>query len=183
MLVNSHWFLAPSTCLPALLRRSGYAKAQQADKKQATSNAPSPKRFGVGDQKLITPDPMKTLLFLFSFIAASTAFAQSGWQTYPYSPLSSVLSFPADDGYHPDPATKTEWWYINLHLIGSAPQYKKYDVMLVYFRFANMRIFNISESSGTFHSNVLQAFPTLTFQLGKWDLTYTVPFQISDYSK
>lgn len=120
------------------------------------------------------------LLFLFS---ASLAFAQSGWQTYPYSPSASVLSFPADDGYHPDPSTKTEWWYINLHLIGSAPQYKKYDVMLVYFRFANMRIFNISESSGTFHSNVLQAFPNFTFQPGKWDLTYTVPFQISDYSK
>ncbi|MBI2968585.1 MAG: T9SS type A sorting domain-containing protein [Bacteroidetes bacterium] len=124
-----------------------------------------------------------TVLIIAAVFCFSDLFSQSPWQTYPYSPPGSVLTFPDDDGFHPDPSTTTEWWYINLHLTGSAPMYKQYDVMLVYFRFANMRIFNIAESSGTFHTNVLQVYPTLTHQLGYWDLTYTVPFQINDYSK
>lgn len=122
------------------------------------------------------------LLLIVNCVLPATSFAQA-WQTYPYSPPASVLTFPNDDGYHPALSTSTEWWYINLHLIGKAPLHKQYDVMLVYFRFANMRIFNISESSGSFHSNVLQVFPVLTAQLNKWDLTYTVPLQINDYSK
>jgi len=125
----------------------------------------------------------KVLLLFFMVFYSVNSFAQPLWQIYPYSPPGSVLTFPYDDGYHPDASTLTEWWYINLHLIGSSPQYKQYDVMLVYFRFANMRIFNISESSGTFHSNVLQLYPTFTFQLNNWDLTYTVPLLINDFSK
>ena len=123
------------------------------------------------------------VLFLFaSTISLSPTVSYAQWQKYPYSPANSVLNFPNDDGYHSQSSTKTEWWYINLHLVGSAPSYKKYDVMLVYFRFYNMRIFNISESSGTFHSNVLQLTPTFVPQLDKWDLTYTVLGQVNDYS-
>lgn len=121
------------------------------------------------------------LLLTVNYMLPTISFSQ--WQAYPYSPLNSVLTFPNDDGYHPAVSTKTEWWYINLHLIGSAPQHKGYDVMLVYFRFYNMRIFNISESSGTFKSSVLQMTPLLTAQLNKWDLTYTSLPSVNDYSK
>jgi predicted secreted hydrolase len=115
-------------------------------------------------------------------ILPNYSFAQDSWQTYPYSPPGSVLTFPADDGYHPDSSTHSEWWYINLHIVGSAPLYKKYDVMLVYFRFANMRIFNISDlSTKTFKSNVIILNPKFVTQLGKWDLTYTAA-GINDYS-
>jgi len=121
------------------------------------------------------------LVLTINCILPAVSFSQ--WQTYPYSPPNSVLTFPNDDGLHPAASTKTEWWYINLHLIGSAPQHKEYDVMLVYFRFYNMRIFNISESSGTFNSSVLQLTPILTAQLNKWDLTYTSLPSVNDYSK
>jgi hypothetical protein len=115
------------------------------------------------------------------FFLSTISYAQT-WQTYPYSPAGSVLSFPTDEGSHAASiTTKTEWWYINLHLIGLAPQYKEYDVMLCYFSTGNMRIFNIS-SGGTFKSNVLQAYPRFISLPNKWDFTYSVPAQISDNS-
>jgi len=114
------------------------------------------------------------ILFLFCALVGS---AQS-WQTYPYSPSNSVLSFPVDDGKHAGTTTTTEWWYTNLHLVGSAPDYKVYDVMLCYFnKPANMRIFNIAmPETGIFHTNVFnyQAPFALTAQTGHWELTYNV---------
>lgn len=119
------------------------------------------------------------------FIMGCNLFSQN-WQSYPYSPPNSFLSFPADDGYHSAPNTSTEWWYINLTLIGSAPQFKKYSVMLCYFRFVNMRIFNIAcETDNTFNNDVLQAFPTLIAQQDHWELTYTKlpPNPVNDFSR
>jgi len=95
------------------------------------------------------------------------------WQTYPYSPVNTLLSFPLDDGRHTTNTT-TEWWYLNLHLIGAAPDYKKYDVMLCYFnKPTTQRIFNIAmPETGVFHTNVNQTPLALTSQTAYWGLTY-----------
>ncbi|MFH1320179.1 MAG: lipocalin-like domain-containing protein [Bacteroidota bacterium] len=124
------------------------------------------------------------IAFTISVSLSTGIFAQSDWKAYPYSPPGSVLTFPDDDGMHMDLSITTEWWYLNMHLIGSAPNYNKYDVMLCYFyRPAIMRIFNIADpSSGTFNTNVNQTPFILTPQAGHWDLSYNILFQISDYS-
>ena len=128
---------------------------------------------------------MKTWFFPLAFIIISFfggSFASA--QSYPYSPPGSVLIFPDDDGKHTDLSTTTEWWYLNMHLIGSAPLFKEYDVMLCYFsKPATMRIFNIADLvSGTFHTDVNQTPFVFSQQAGHWELTYNIPFQISDYS-
>ena len=115
------------------------------------------------------------LLFILCY---SINVSGQNWQTYPYTPENTVLSFPVDDGKHSDDITNTEWWYTNLHVIGSAPGYKVYDVMLCYFnRPISMRIFNIAmPGTGVFHTNVinLQEPNALSAQEGHWELTYTV---------
>lgn len=111
---------------------------------------------------------------LFSAFITTEISAQN-WQSYPYSPPGTDITFPDDDGMHVT-NTSTEWWYINMHLIGSAPAYKEYDVMLCYFRLpASMRIFNIAESSsGTFSTSVQNLpFPVFTQQTGQWEFEYT----------
>jgi len=127
---------------------------------------------------------IKVIITAIIFFLNIAAFSQTNWQTYPYSPQGSVLTFPADDGMHTAANTTTEWWYLNLHLIGSAPAYKKYDVMLCYFGSpATMRIFNVADPvSGTFHTDVNQTPFVLTKQVGHWELTYDIPLLISDYS-
>ncbi|MBN8701928.1 MAG: T9SS type A sorting domain-containing protein [Bacteroidetes bacterium] len=121
---------------------------------------------------------------LIFFAVTATMFAQS-WQTYPYTPPNCKISFPIDDGKHTSSSTSTEWWYLNLHIIGSAPNYKVYDVMLCYFsKPATMRIFNIATpNDGTFHTDVNITQFVFSQQTGKWDFTYTIPPFISDYSK
>ncbi|MEI7595653.1 MAG: lipocalin-like domain-containing protein [Bacteroidota bacterium] len=123
----------------------------------------------------------KTFFIVLLISISLSSFGQ--WQTYPYTP-NNLISFPADDGEHTTLNTKTEWWYINLHLIGSAPAYKKYDVMLCYFaRPTNMRIFNIATPEpGIFHTDVNKTPMVFNQQVGKWDLTYKIPFGLSDYS-
>ncbi len=120
------------------------------------------------------------IIFLFSI----HLYSQNVWQTYPYAPTGSVLNFPSDDGRHNGLNVTTEWWYINLHLIGAAPAYKKYDVMLCYFsKPATMRIFNIADPvSGTFHSDVNKTPFVFSQQDGYWKLKYNIPLLISDYS-
>ncbi|HEY4799164.1 MAG TPA: T9SS type A sorting domain-containing protein, partial [Bacteroidia bacterium] len=118
------------------------------------------------------------------FICSQFLFSQN-WQSYPYAPANSVLNFPSDDGKHTGTATTTEWWYLNLHLVGSAPGFKKYDVMLCYFaKPAVMRIFNVSTpGNGVFHTDVNQTPLVLTEQTGHWELNYTILPSINDYSK
>ncbi len=142
--------------------------------------------WGIGNfRKMVIPQ-IQYLQIIFVFLFCVDISSGQNWQNYPYAPGNSFLNFPSDDGYHPAPNTSTEWWYINLSLTGSAPAFKKYSVMLCYFRFANMRIFNIaSETDKSFNNDVLQAFPVLNFQLNHWDLTYTKipPNAVNDYSK
>jgi len=119
---------------------------------------------------------MKRLIsaVLFFFCAIS-AFSQFNWQVYPYTPLNSVLSFPTDDGEHTSLSTETEWWYMNMHMFGSAPNYKQYDVMLCYFiKPATMRIFNMAcPGSGIFYSDVNQLPLSFTATTGHWGLDYS----------
>ncbi|MBI5219541.1 MAG: T9SS type A sorting domain-containing protein [Bacteroidia bacterium] len=124
------------------------------------------------------------LIAIFSFFCATNIFCQYNWMAYPYTPQNSVVSFPLDDGKHTDLNTLTEWWYINLHLIGSAPAFKQYDVMLCYFsKPATMRIFNIADPvSGVFHTDVNKTPFVFSQQAGHWELTYNIPFLISDNS-
>ena len=83
-------------------------------------------------------------LLLLLLLSCNKLISQD-WKIYPYNPPGSVLNFPKDDGRHHGIKNITEWHYINLHLIGSAPEYRKYDVMLAYFRKpVTMRIFNVS---------------------------------------
>ncbi len=121
-------------------------------------------------------------IIIISLLFEINTYCQN-WQTYPYSPSASAVSFPIDDGLH-TVNTTTEWWYINLHLIGSSPNYKKYDVMLCYFnKPVNMRIFNIADPvSGVFHTDVNRSQFAFTQQTGHWELSYTPPF-INDYSR
>ncbi|MHB8261582.1 MAG: lipocalin-like domain-containing protein [Bacteroidia bacterium] len=128
---------------------------------------------------------MKHKLILLAMAGCFAINVYSQWTSYPFSPAGSVLTFPQDDGLHTALNTNTEWWYINMHLIGAAPSFKKYDVMLCYFnKPANMRIFNVATpGTGVFHTDVNQTPATLTAQIGHWDLAYTIPFSISDYSR
>jgi len=115
-----------------------------------------------------------TLALVFSVFITTEISAQN-WQSYPFSPPGSDLTFPNDDGVHLLNTT-TEWWYINMHLIGSAPAYREYDVMLCYFRLPiNMRIFNIAESAtGIFNTSVQNLpFPVFTQQANQWEFQYT----------
>jgi len=123
-------------------------------------------------------------IIIISLFLAVNVFSQN-WQTYPYTPQGSRITFPADDGKHTTSSTTTEWWYINIHLTGAAPAYKKYDVMLCYFnKPAVMRIFNVAyPGTGTFHTNVINMIPAIfSQQTGHWELTYT-SLGISDNSK
>ncbi len=124
------------------------------------------------------PNPMRYRFFTIALtlsVLLSTEISAQNWQTYPYTPPGSVLTFPDDDGVHVLNTT-TEWWYVNMHLIGSAPAYREYDVMLCYFRLPiNMRIFNIAEAAtGIFNTSVQNIPPPVfTQQTGQWDFQYT----------
>ncbi len=124
---------------------------------------------------------MKKIFTIVILFYSITVFGQN-WQQYPYTPPGSTITFPLDDGPHSG-NTLTEWWYINLHLVGSAPAYKKYDVMLCYFsKPANMRIFNIADpESGLFDTDVNRSQFALSEQAGHWGLSYS-PLFINDYS-
>jgi len=132
---------------------------------------------------------VKKAIALFVFILQFTYYVSAqNWQVYPYSPPNTVLSFPVDDGTHTSASTTTEWWYTNLHVIGSAPEYKVYDVMLAYFnKPGSMRIFNMAmPATGIFHTNVIniQAPTALSAKTGHWEFTYTVPsLSVHDSSK
>jgi predicted secreted hydrolase len=77
------------------------------------------------------------------------------WKKYPYAPEGSLISFPADEGYHPEESI--EWWYTAGHLEGDSSGIK-YSYMLSYFYFPaygydGFRILNIcNEDNGQFQS-------------------------------
>ena len=84
------------------------------------------------------------------------------WKNYPYTPEGSLISFPSDEGWHPD--EDIEWWYIAGHLEGTSSG-TPYSFMLTYFYFPadtlgfsldGFRILNISnEQTGVFHTETM----------------------------
>ena len=124
----------------------------------------------------------KSFMIIIITLLCTTNVPSQNWEVYPYKLSGSTISFPGDDGLH-SVNTTTEWWYINLHIVGSAPKYKKYDVMLCYFsKPFNIRIFKIADPvSGVFHTDVNMTPFSFNQQVGYWDLSYT-PLFINDYS-
>lgn len=103
------------------------------------------------------------LLLLFSGLIFN-AQAQS-WKVYPYQPEGSLVSFPADEGFHPE--EPVEWWYLNGTLTGETTG-KDYSFMISYFHvpmygFDGFRIFNLAdETTGEFFPETLPClYPTL----------------------
>ncbi|MBS0011784.1 MAG: hypothetical protein KFF49_10270, partial [Bacteroidales bacterium] len=86
----------------------------------------------------------KPAIIIILLFCSHTLFAQS-WKVYPYNPEGSLISFPDDEGRHPD--EPVEWWYTTGHLTGGSTG-KRYSYMLSYFYrpvsvFDGFRIFNI----------------------------------------
>ena len=84
------------------------------------------------------------------------------WKVYPYTPEGSLISFPVDEGWHPE--EDIEWWYIAGHLEGTTSG-TPYSFMLTYFYYPKdtlgfsldgFRIFNISNDlTGEFHTETM----------------------------
>ena len=107
--------------------------------------------------------PICLLLLLIGWLG--TPLAQN-WKTYPYQEPETILTFPRDEGHHPD--EPIEWWYTNARLIGEESG-TEYSFMLTYFYypalgFDGFRIFNISnETDGQFYDETLPCwYPTLS---------------------
>jgi predicted secreted hydrolase len=77
------------------------------------------------------------------------------WKTYPLIPDGSMISFPFDEGRHPDESI--EWWYTAGHLTGDSTGID-YSFMLTYFYYPaygydGFRILNVSnEETGAFYT-------------------------------
>jgi len=102
---------------------------------------------------------LSTLSLLF---ACSFPLNAQDWKVYPHTPEGSLISFPVDEGWHPDQAI--EWWYIAGHLEGTT-SHTPYSFMLAYFYFPGdtfginydgFRILNLSnDNTGVFHSETM----------------------------
>lgn len=88
-----------------------------------------------------------TAIATLLLILLATARAQE-WKTYPYNPSGALLSFPADEGNHPE---YYEWWYFNFHLTDSL-RGTKFSGMIAFFDVPlPFRILNIAnETDGVF---------------------------------
>ena len=101
--------------------------------------------------------PTILLLLLCSFQLKS-----QDWKSYPYTPEGSLVSFPVDEGWHPDEVI--EWWYIAGHLDGTTSG-TPYSFMLTYFYYPGdtfgisydgFRILNVgNDLSGEFHTETM----------------------------
>ncbi|MCD4709929.1 MAG: T9SS type A sorting domain-containing protein [Bacteroidales bacterium] len=99
------------------------------------------------------------ILFL---IAISGTLRAQAWKVYPYTPDGSLVSFPVDEGWHPDEAI--EWWYIAGHLEGTASG-TLYSFMLTYFYYPGdtlgisydgFRVLNLAnDDTGEFHTETM----------------------------
>ncbi len=83
-----------------------------------------------------------TVCFLASL--AISGIAQE-WKVYPFTPEGSLISFPKDEGRHPD--EPVEWWYTSGHITGETTN-TPYSFMISYFfspkaGFDGFRIFNL----------------------------------------
>jgi len=101
-----------------------------------------------------------------SLILSITILAQS-WNIYPYNPVGSKISFPADEGRHS--SEPSEWWYTSGHLTGSSSG-KHYSYMLSYFYnpisiFDGFRIFTLSDDENDVNLIKVIGFPPITIFL------------------
>ena len=104
---------------------------------------------------------LRLSLFVLYFLSVQFVFALN-WKTYPYHEDSTVLTFPADEGYHP--GNKVEWWYTTGHVTGDSTG-NNYSYMLTYFRFdttilgmtfQGFRILNLAnDNTGEFYPETL----------------------------
>jgi predicted secreted hydrolase len=102
---------------------------------------------------------LTTTLFL---VVLSDLLTAQAWKNYPYTPEGSLVSFPADEGWHPE--EEIEWWYMAGHLVGTTSS-TPYSFMLTYFYYPStvgpyeldgFRILNISnDQTGVFHTETM----------------------------
>jgi predicted secreted hydrolase len=102
---------------------------------------------------------LPTILLL---LACSITLVAQDWKAYPHTPDGSLISFPVDEGWHPDEVI--EWWYIAGHLVGESSG-TSYSFMLAYFYYPGdtfgigydgFRILNLSnDDTGVFHSETM----------------------------
>ncbi len=95
------------------------------------------------------------LFILICISILSTSGHGQEWKTYPLIPEGSTISFPFDEGRHPDESI--EWWYTAGHLT-SDDTGTDYSFMLTYFYYPaygydGFRILNVSnEETGVFYT-------------------------------
>lgn len=106
----------------------------------------------------------KYLTFALFLLVLSSSFAQA-WKNYPNTPPNSLLTFPQDEGVHPD--EPIEWWYTNAHLVGQNTGHK-YTIMMTFFAYDTsfvdgFRILNIKdETTGVFKTGTgFLVYPTM----------------------
>ena len=93
-------------------------------------------------------------IFIYITFLSIPGYGQD-WKTYPFAPDGSIISFPSDEGRHPDESI--EWWYTAGHLKGDVSGID-YSFMLTYFYYPaygydGFRILNVSnEETGVFYS-------------------------------
>jgi len=98
---------------------------------------------------------LKYIFVLIFFISITSDGLSQGWKNYPYIPDGSLISFPADEGHHPEESI--EWWYTAGHLKGNNSG-TRYSYMLTYFYFPaygfdGFRILNLNnDDTGQFYT-------------------------------
>jgi predicted secreted hydrolase len=96
-------------------------------------------------------------LFCFFLYFSFHGIAQD-WKVYPHTPEGSRISFPKDEGRHPNDSV--EWWYISGHLLGETTN-TSYSFLITYFfslkaGFDGFRIFNLSnDDTGEFYTETM----------------------------
>lgn len=121
--------------------------------------------------KVVSGAPKPTRLFRFKYIfltvillilGFSGSMSAQEWKQYPFTPEGSLISFPVDEGWHPDETI--EWWYIAGHVDGTTSG-SSYSFMLTYFYYPGdtlgisydgFRILNISnDDTGEFRTETM----------------------------
>jgi len=101
---------------------------------------------------------LRNLCFLIYYLVISSTALPQEWKKYPYTPEGSQITFPIDEGYHPEESI--EWWYTAGHLVGDSTGIQ-YSYMLSYFYYPGFgydgfRILNFTnETTGQFLSETV----------------------------
>ncbi len=122
---------------------------------------------------------MEKLLALLLIMGLNSHYAHSqDWRSFPYTPPASKITFPKDEGWHPE--EPIEWWYTSGHLTGKISG-KTYSFMLTYFHypastFEGFRILTlVDDATGKFYKDTRPVNYTKlsTTQLGIQAAVYT----------